>query len=172
MKQGLIHIYHGNGKGKSTAAVGLAVRASGAQLKAAVFQFLKGTVSSETKQLAKLDIPTFKESSTTKFVFQMNREERSAYQALQEKLFQSAVSQSKELDLLVLDELLDALGTGMLREDSVLAFLKEKPSGLEVVLTGRNPSEKLIALADYVTFFEAQKHPFEKGISGRKGIEF
>lgn len=172
MKKGLIHIYHGFGKGKSTACMGLAVRSIGADFRTQVYQFLKGTTSHEEAPMRKLGIETFKDKSTTKFVFQMSEEEKEVYKTHQLALFEQAVAASEHLDLLIMDELLDAIGTGVLEEAMILDFLKNKRESLEVVISGRNPSEAMVAISDYCTFFDAQKHPFDTGISARRGIEF
>lgn len=171
---GLIHIYCGDGKGKTTAAFGLAVRAAGAGLKVAVLQFLKSGTSSEIQQLKKMEniriIPPY---LVGKFTFQMNDEEKALCKQEQTKVFQSAVREviEKGADLFILDEVIGALGTGTLCEEIFLEFLKNKPPHLEVVMTGRNPAPELLELADYVTEMKKRKHPFDAGIQARKGIE-
>lgn len=170
---GLIHIYCGDGKGKTTAAVGLAVRAAGAGKNVVFTQFFKDGSSSEISQLNRLETIHTLHCQTVKKLFRgMNdaeKEKASAdYTALLSRVFQAA----RDADLLVLDEVISACNHGTVPEAMVTAFLRQKPETLEVVLTGRNPSEALLCLADYVTQMQKIKHPFDHGIPARKGIEY
>ncbi len=174
--KGLIHIYTGDGKGKTTAAVGLGVRACGRGLKVLMVQFLKGTPTGEAVSLKALE-PGFelhRGAGTGKFTWEMSEEEKAQTAAEQHSLLEYAVSsvESGEIDLLILDEALGAVATGMLSKDAVVEFVKNKPRDLELVLTGRGPFQELVELADYVSEIKAVKHPAEKGINARKGIEF
>lgn len=170
MEKGLIHLYCGDGKGKSTAAMGLCLRALGAGKKVVLAQFLKDGSSSELVPLAKLGAEILPCPSAKKFVFQMNNEEKQSLREESLGLFQKAVG--LPCDLLVLDEACGAVGTGILPEDVLLDFLKNKADGQEVVLTGRDPSPQLLALADYVSEVCKRKHPYDQGIPARRGIEF
>jgi cob(I)alamin adenosyltransferase len=109
----------------------------------------------------------------TKFSFQMTEEEKKDMRQRHDALLQEVTARCREdgTDLLVLDEALGAVGTGLLDEDLLLDFLDHKPAHLEVVLTGRNPSPALLERADYVTEMVKRKHPFDKGIPARDGIE-
>lgn len=169
--KGLIHIYTGDGKGKTTASVGLAVRASGAGKKVAFAQFMKGRPTSEIKQLEKLGITIIKAGTITKFVPYMTAEERAQSAGEQMAGFEAAINMAADLDVLVLDEMISAVTTGMIPEVRLLAFLRGKPAGLEVVLTGRDVPESIAALADYLSDIRAVKHPYDQGIQARKGIE-
>lgn len=170
--KGRIHIYAGNGKGKTTAAVGLAVRARGAGKRVIFFQFMKGRPSAEIPMLEALGIETFRDADKTKFVFQMNDTEKSEYRASQNSLFRQAVEKSTDCDLLVVDELTSAVSSGMLAENEVLTFLDNKPHKLEVAVTGRDPSEELLRRAEYVSVIQCVRHPYENGVTAREGIEF
>lgn len=171
---GLIHIYCGEGKGKTSAALGLALRAAGAGMKVLFVQFLKDGSSSEISMLQRLGIGTACCSDIRKFVFQMTEAER--FQAGEEysRLLSAAVSRCWEegFGLLVLDEVLPTCRLGLVPEEALMDFLRSKPSELEVVLTGREPSPALLELADYVTEMKKLRHPYDRGIQARKGIEF
>lgn len=172
--KGLIHIYHGDGKGKTTCAMGLALRNLAYDNKILIAQFLKDGTSGECRMLEKYDnVKLLSANPFSKFTFQMNDEEKSITKESINKMFDLAVSYCVEnsVDLLIFDEVCASITTGMLNEDKVINFLKTKPEKLEVVMTGRNPSERLIELADYVSHIEKQKHPFDKGIPAREGIE-
>ncbi|HNZ63493.1 MAG TPA: cob(I)yrinic acid a,c-diamide adenosyltransferase [Bacillota bacterium] len=172
-KLGLIHIYCGDGKGKTTAVTGLAVRARGSGLNVLMTQFLKSGTSGELKPLRDLGVEVISGKYSQKFVFMMNEEEKAETKAQCEKRFREVTAKSREgVDLLILDEVMAAITTGMLAEQDVIDFLKTKPEHLEVALTGRGPSQALIDLADYVSEVVMRKHPYEtSGLLGRKGIE-
>lgn len=170
-KKGLIHIYTGDGKGKTTASVGLAVRASGAGRKVAFVQFMKGMPSSEIKQLKALGVTVVKAGTITKFVPYMTDEERAQCAEEQMNGFAKAVAMAPDIDVLVLDEMISAVTTGMIPEERLLDFLRDKPAKLEVVMTGRDVPKAIAALADYLSDIRAVKHPYEQGIPARKGIE-
>ncbi len=170
---GLIHIYCGDGKGKTTASAGLAVRARGRGLNVLLTQFLKSGTSGELEPLRSLGVEIISGSYSQKFVFMMNDEEKAETRRLCESQFHEATARSREgIDLLILDEVMGAIATGMLEEQEVIGFLQAKPPNLEVVLTGRDPSQALIDLADYVSEVVMRKHPYEtSGLIGRVGIE-
>ncbi len=174
MKQSCIHIYCGDGKGKSTAAMGLALRAAGSGEKVLITQFLKDGTSSELKILKTL--PQIKVLTCEKnfgFFWNMTEKEkeeaRKAYRGLFDQATETA--RQEQVFLLVMDEFTAAYNHGLLDQEKALAFLKERPKNLEVVLTGRNPAPELVELADYVSEIQKRKHPFDKGLSARKGIE-
>lgn len=171
MATGLIHVYTGDGKGKTTASVGLAVRAAGAGKKVAFVQFMKGTESSEIQPLRSLGVTVVKAGTITKFVPYMTEEERAQCVAEQAAGFAAAEELAGKLDVLVMDEIMSAVTTGMIPEARLVAFLRGKPAALEVVLTGRNVPDAVAELADYLSDIGAVKHPYTKGIAARKGIE-
>jgi cob(I)alamin adenosyltransferase len=173
-KLGLIHIYTGNGKGKTTASLGLILRASGRGLKVVLGQFLKGRETGELRTLSLLPgVTVFRGKPLTKFSFQMNEQEKAEVLRSHNAFIQELASycRKEETDLLVLDEVIGACGTHLLDESLLIDFLKHKPEHLEVVMTGRNPSSELLKLADYVSEVCKRKHPFDKGIPAREGIE-
>ena len=170
---GLIHIYCGDGKGKTTAAVGLAVRAAGAGKKVVFTQFLKDGSSSEISVLQSIDnIKTIHCDTVRGFWYRMDAAQKAQAGKDYTKLFENAAELAREADLLIMDEIISACGHGAVREAAVLDYLRSKPDGLEVVLTGRDPSEELIDLADYVSEIRKIKHPYDRGITAREGIEF
>ena len=173
-KLGLIHIYTGDGKGKTTAALGLILRASGRGLKVVLGQFLKGRETGELRTLALLPgVKVFRGKPLTKFSFQMNEQEKADVLQCHNEFIKelAAYCKTEDIDLLVLDEVIGACGTRLLDESLLIDFLKHKPEHLEVAMTGRNPSKELLELADYVSEVCKRKHPFDKGIPAREGIE-
>lgn len=171
---GLIHIYCGDGKGKTTAAIGLAVRCSGHGNKVLLVQFLKSRPTGELTSLALLPgIELLRGKETKKFTFQMNAEEKAEVLKEHVALFARVRQKCREeqVDLLILDEIIGACNTGVFPLAELLSFLRSKPQELEVVLTGRNPAPQLVELADYVSEICKRKHPFDKGIAARTGVE-
>lgn len=171
---GLIHIYCGDGKGKTTAAVGLAVRCAGRGNKVLLVQFLKSRDSGELYSLAKLpDIEVMRGKESQKFTFQMNEEEKHALLIEHNKMFEQVLAKIKNggYSLLILDEVIGALNAKVFEMPKLIEFLRHKPENLEVVLTGRNPAPELVEIADYVSEMRKVKHPMDKGIMAREGIE-
>jgi len=171
---GLIHIYCGDGKGKTTAAVGLAVRCAGRGNKVLLVQFLKSRDSGELYSLAKLpDIEVMRGKESKKFTFQMNEEEKHALLIEHNKMFEQVLAKIKNggYSLLILDEVIGALNAKVFEMQKLTEFLRHKPENLEVVLTGRNPAPELVEIADYVSEMRKVKHPMDKGIMAREGIE-
>ena len=171
---GLIHIYCGDGKGKTTAAVGLAVRCAGRGNKVLLVQFLKSRDSGELYSLAKLpDIEVMRGKGSKKFTFQMNEEEKHALLIEHNKMFEQVLAKIKNggYSLLILDEVIGALNAKVFEMPKLIEFLRHKPENLEVVLTGRNPAQELVEIADYVSEMRKVKHPMDKGIMAREGIE-
>jgi cob(I)alamin adenosyltransferase len=176
MLRGLIHIYTGDGKGKTTAALGLSLRACGRGFKVGLIQFLKGMETGELDVLAGLgsSYQIYRNKGITKFVKDMNDAEIREAENDVRNLWELAKSMGSDgqCDILILDEVMAAIVTGLLPLNDILNWLREKPAGLEVVLTGRDAPPALLDLADYVSEIKAVKHPYEKGIAARKGIEF
>ena len=170
-----VHLYCGDGKGKTTAALGLGLRCCGSGGRVLLAQFLKGSGSSELNGIEKLEgFVVLPGPAQVKFTFQMTEEERREAAGFWLSFFRRAVSQAVEggYRLLILDELAGGVSLGRVPEEEAAAFLKNRPEELEVVLTGRNPSEALLARGDYVTRMEAVRHPYEKGIGAREGVEY
>lgn len=171
---GLIHLYCGDGKGKTTAAAGLSIRAAGAGKRVLFVQFFKNGTSSEVKSLRQLETVRTMHSEIPHHRFsKMEEQERLQARNDYRRLLKDALETAREgLDLLVLDEVISACNHGIVPEETLIDFLRTKPERLEVVLTGRNPSAALLALADYVTEMRKIKHPYDQGVRARLGIEF
>lgn len=174
-EQGLVHIYCGNGKGKTTAAMGLALRALGQGNQVVIVQFLKKRATGEIKILEQMErIHLFRGKAGDHFTSAMTPEEKKSTKEIHEKNFASAqqLIASGKCDILVLDEILDAVAKDMFEEERLCSFLKHRPSSLEVILTGREASSAVRKYADYITRMEKERHPFDRGISAREGIEY
>lgn len=172
--KGLIHIYEGDGKGKTTCAVGLAVRCAGNNQKVLFTQFLKDGTSKELNILKEIkQIEVFSATKNFGFTFQMTKEQKEQAAAYYQSYFKNIIKKIGELnyDMLVMDEFMAAYQAEFVDHTIALEFLKNKPEQLEVVLTGRNPSEELIQLADYHSKIKKIKHPYDLGIPARDGIE-
>ena len=175
MNKGLIHIYTGDGKGKTTATTGLAVRFAGTGGRVLFCRFLKTNDSGELEILK--NIPEIKLTDNPK-VFHMIRlkEGKIPEGAAQyyKDVFDKAVKEAEGggYGLLIMDELIGAVNLGFINVKDVLDFLKSRPDSLEVAMTGRNPAPELIKAADYVSEIKKIKHPYDEGIKARKGIEF
>ena len=170
-----IHIYCGDGKGKTTAAIGLAVRAAGSGKKVLVTRFLKTDHSGEVNSLKALpEIEVTPCERSFGFFTNMTGEQKKEAKAYYSGLLETTLMKAGEgdFDLLVLDEIMAVCNYGLVEERQVLDFLKSRPEKLEVVLTGRNPSESLLDVSDYVSEVRKVKHPYDKGIKARKGIEY
>ena len=171
---GLIHIYCGDGKGKTTSALGLAIRCAGHGNHVLIVQFLKSRPTGELKSLTLIPgIELMRGKETKKFTFQMTAEEKAQVLVEHLALFDKVKEKcaTEHIDLLIFEEVIGAVTKGVFDNDILVDFLKGKPAELEVVLTGRNPAAELVELADYVSEICKRKHPFEKGIAARTGIE-
>ena len=171
----MIHIYYGDGKGKTTAAAGLAVRAAGSKMKVLFVQFLKTEFSGERNVLKELDNVTVTSCPLElKFTTEMTEAEKQQTSVLFRGIFErsAATALSDRYDMVVFDEVFDIINEGMLSEAEVYEFITNAPKSIEIVLTGHNPSQRFLDEADYVTEMKKIKHPFDKGLTGRIGIEF
>lgn len=171
---GLIHIYYGNGKGKTTTGMGLITRAAGYGYRVLLYQFMKNNKTSERKILEKVPNITIVDGlEQEKFSFQMTEEEKAERRKFYNSQFRMVTKKAAEehYDVLFMDETIYTISAGLLDEQLVLDFLASKPENLEVILTGNTPSQKMIDAADYVSEIRKIKHPFEKGQRARKGIE-
>lgn len=173
LKRGFIQIYTGNGKGKTTAALGVAVRAAGAGLKTYIIQFMKDFPYSESNSLKQLsEWVTIEKVGKDDYVFRKEpppKEEiekaRLALESAREKML------SGNYDLVILDEICVAIYFGLFHVEDVLQFIDSKPENVELVLTGRYCPQILIDRADLVTEMQEVKHYYQKGILSRKGID-
>lgn len=167
----MIHLYCGNGKGKTTAAMGLALRAAGRGERVVIAQFLKGADSGERYALAKLpQVELLPLPEQVKFTFQMNEQERLEASRRFRALLEVARERAKDCFLLVLDEACAAVNSGLLPLEELLDCLDNL--ACEIVLTGRDPAPQLLERADYITQMEPLRHPYQRGITARKGIEW
>lgn len=170
-----VHIYCGDGKGKTSAAVGLAVRAAGRGKKVLMVRFLKNEDSGEVEALKYIPRICVKPCEKSfGFFWQMTREEKEQAREYFGKLFRQSWREALEkgVDMVVLDEIMAACRYGLVPEGEVVQCLRTRPGTLEVVLTGRDPSDELIKLADYVSDIRKEKHPFDRGLPAREGIEY
>ena len=173
---GMIHVYYGNGKGKTTAALGLALRAAGCGKNVVVVQFLKNWNCGELSSLERLpNVTVFRgKSAGSMFVRDMDDDEKAAAKAGHDKNLRMAIEllEKGKCDLLVLDEAIDAFQLGVLDAELFEGLLDSKPEPLELVITGHIPDKRLLDRADYVTEMVKHKHPYDRGVSARRGIEF
>jgi cob(I)alamin adenosyltransferase len=176
-RDGLVHIYTGDGKGKTTASIGLAVRAAGQGLKVLFVQFFKeDKVASGEKEIFRNiieGIELVRSNVRHPFFTGVDTDEDSVRASVLETFklaTEKAVDQN--VDLLVFDEILGAVNGEWLGIDVLTDFLTTRPANMEVVLTGRNAPVDLVKIADYVTEMLSIKHPFDSGHKARKGIEF
>lgn len=170
MKQGLIHLYYGEGKGKTTAAMGLALRAIYAGKKVVILQFLKGRASGEIILLEQLGAKIYRGKYGSAFVAEMSDAERAETRALHMRNLQAAAEENA--DVLILDEVCAVWQLDMAERVRLREIVLQKPPEQEVILTGRKPAAWMIEAADYCTEMKCHKHPFQKGIAAREGVEF
>lgn len=175
MQKGLIHVYYGYGKGKTTAALGLALRTAGCGKKVVLVQFLKDSKTSELNCLQLLpNITVLRGTAAKAFVRDMTPEQLEETKKIQDANLSKALDivRPGDCDLLILDEALDAYQLGLLDGALFLELVFNKPDALELVVTGHKPDDIIISRADYVTEMVKIKHPYDKGMKARKGIEF
>ena len=169
-QMGLLHLYYGDGKGKTTAAMGLALRALGSGKRVVIVQFLKGGRSGEIPLLEQLGAKVYRGKAGQKFVFQMNEAEKAATRALQDANLAAAMAEPA--DLLILDEAGSAWELDMVDPELLQRAVRERPAGQECVLTAHQPPQWMLDEADYVTEMKCHRHPYQKGVPARKGIEY
>lgn len=172
----MIHIYCGDGKGKTTAGMGLCLRAAGAGKSVLIYQFLKDNTSSERKILEQIPgIKLMRGPDEMKFIFRMTPEEKAAlkrsYAEMLDGLMRKVETGQLSAEVIFLDEVLYAVSRGMVEETSLLALLKAG-ADREWILTGRYEGGLLFEAADYISEIHKKKHPFDNGTAARKGIEY
>jgi cob(I)alamin adenosyltransferase len=172
-RKGLVLLHTGNGKGKSTAAFGQALRAAGQGLKVCIVQFIKGqSRTGEAKAFAALADRVEFHVKGSGFTWQQKdkdelvRVAREAFAFAREKIL------SGSFDMVVLDELTYLVNYGMVNEEEVLELIRQRPAGMHLVITGRDAGEKLMAAADLVSEVRMIKHPYDAGVMAQKGIEY
>ena len=179
LEKGLVQIYTGDGKGKTTAAFGLALRAAGQGNKVLIYQFLKPPSLDIGERFAlqlgavrirveALDVPWDMAKS-----FDDKKQVAQAKAAISEALDRIAQTAEKKFyDVLILDEIVFCLSKGLAKLEDIKNVIDKRDPAVEIVLTGRGATKELIAMADLVTEMKNIKHPFDKGIGARRGIEF
>jgi len=175
-EDGLVIVYTGNGKGKTTAALGLSLRAIGYEHKVCMLQFIKGSWHYGEMDSSKKLSPNFELIAVGKgFVGILDdtspREEHEKYAVEALKICREKVF-SEKYDVVILDEVNYAINLGLLDVNEIIKLIKEKPKKLDLVLTGNHAKDEIIELADLVTEMKEIKHPFKSGIKAKKGIDF
>lgn len=173
-KLGLVHIYFGDGKGKTTASMGIAARSAGCGYNVLIAQFLKDGDSSEFNCFKNMEnIKIFTGKCEKGFTFKMTPEQKKRVCDECRERFDTVKNlfYKGECEVIVLDEILDAINCGFIKEEELTSFLNETKDKAEVIITGRDPGEALCEKADYITEIKKVKHPYDKGVPARKGIE-
>ena len=172
MRKGIIHVYTGPGKGKTTAALGLGLRASGAGFKVHMLQFMKGRRYSEIDAIENIPNFTISQHGRDEFVSKENPEQIDI--DLAKDGFEEAKKfvKSGKYDVVILDEINVAVDYNLIPVDDVLKLIEEKPEKLELVLTGRYAHPEIVKIADLVTEMLEIKHPYQQGVKARKGVDF
>jgi len=173
LEKGLVQIYTGNGKGKTSAAFGLALRAVGRGLRVFIIQFIKGGFDyGELYAVEKLPNLELKAFGRGKFILEKPPAKEDVRLAEEALVLAEHVVKGGEHDVVVLDEVNVALNLGLIDVGRVLELVRSKPAHVELVLTGRNAPQELIRMADLVTEMREVKHPYNDGFAARKGIEY
>lgn len=175
MNMGLLHVYYGEGKGKTTAAVGLAVRAAGAGNQVIFSQFMKGGPTAELQILGELQqVRILRSARAFPFFGQMTEPQKQELTEIHNRLIRQMLQALREnsCQMLVLDEVTYPVSWGLLDITLLQELLDLARNRAEVVCTGRNPAQWLLEQADYITEMRAVRHPYERGIQARKGIEW
>lgn len=174
-RTGKIHIYMGEGKGKTTAAAGLALRCAGQGGHVLVMQFLKPGDSGELAAFEDVDgVAVLPSPGYYGFTWEMSDRDKEDAANMYSQAMDNLVFSAHQGDfkLIILDEIIAAVSAGILTDEQVLEWLEDLPEGPDIVLTGRYPSEALLAVGDYITEMRKIKHPYDEGLHARKGIEY
>lgn len=170
----MLHIYCGTGKGKTTAAVGLAVRGAGAGMKVRFVQFMKGAYTSELAVLE--NIPGLEIRRCDRdygFFKNMSERDKLDITRCHNELLDHAFSPvHAPFGMIILDEFCSAYTHGLMDKELAKRLVTENKDNAEVILTGRDPAEEFVRAADYISEIRCLRHPYERGISARKGVEF
>ena len=172
MEKGYIHVYTGPGKGKTTAALGLGLRASGAGLKVHMVQFMKGRRYSEIDTIDNITNFTISQHGRDEFVSKENPNQIDIDLAQKGFKYAKEIINNGKYDMIILDEINVAIDYNLITLEDVLKLLEGKPKKLELILTGRDAHPDIIKIADLVTEMLEIKHPYQQGITARKGIDF
>lgn len=171
-EKGNVHIYTGSGKGKTTAAIGLGIRASGANNKVYMIQFMKGRRYSEINAIEHISNFEIKQFGRDEFVSKENPQKIDIDLANEGFEYAKKIIKNGKYDMLILDELNVAVDFKLIPEEKVLKLIMEKPEKLELVLTGRYAATEFVKIADVVTEMLEIKHPYQRGLIAREGIDF
>jgi len=188
LKKGLVEVYTGNGKGKTTAAIGLAIRAAGRGLKVYIIHFMKSSGYGESNILKNIENirevymgkpyfitkdPKIKEIMKDVVVFEPGNPPKEYMEIIKKAMEESErIIFSGEWDVVILDEIITALYFDLIDVKEVLKMIQKKPDHVELILTGRYAPDEIIKVADLVTEMKEIKHPYQKGIEAREGIEY
>ncbi|MCM8787477.1 MAG: cob(I)yrinic acid a,c-diamide adenosyltransferase [Candidatus Omnitrophica bacterium] len=175
MKKGLIQIYTGDGKGKTTSAVGLAIRARGHNLKVCYVYFHKDPERfgyGEIKCLKKLGVDIFGFAKAHPHFCKKTKTSKIYNECHKGLKFIEKIFIEKKYDIFIIDEIFISLRDGFISEEELIQLLKKKPKNLELILTGRGATQKIIDKADLVSEIRKIKHPYDVGVANRKGIDF
>jgi len=171
-EKGFVHVYTGPGKGKTTAALGLGLRAAGADLKVYMIQFMKGRRYSELDAARHLHNFTIVQYGRDEFVSKEKPEQIDIDLAHKGLAHAKKIVKDGKYDLVILDEINVAVDYNLISLDDVMQLVKEKPKKVELVLTGRYAPPELVKSADLVTEMLEIKHPYQRGVLARKGIDY
>lgn len=179
LEKGLVQVYTGDGKGKTTAAFGLALRAAGQNNKVLVYQFLKPPSLDIGERLA-LDsgvVAIEVESLDAPWDMAKSLDDKDAFAKMQSAIGEALeriaqMAEKRSYDLLILDEIVFCLGKGLAKLEDIKGIIDRKDPAVEIVMTGRGATQDLLDLADLVTEMKNVKHPFDKGVVARRGIEY
>ena len=180
MSRGLLHLYIGDGQGKTSAAVGLATRSAGGGMSVVFAQFLKGNNTGEVVSLETLGAKIFRSGQDFGFVWDMSAGQRDEFRKEQGRILTEVcsifgaggVQGATSPTIIVLDEVLDAITMNLVDEGLLRDFIDNKREGVELVLTGHEAPDWVCEIADYITVMKKVKHPYDKGVEARAGIEF
>ncbi|HAT4300301.1 TPA: cob(I)yrinic acid a,c-diamide adenosyltransferase [Clostridium perfringens] len=175
LKEGYVQVYTGNGKGKTTAAMGLAFRAVGDGMEVKVVQFLKSWKTGELESAKRFDnLEILRFEKVKGFTWELNEEELAQLKSEVRVGFDfvKGLVENRGCDILILDEVMASISGGFIGEDEIVELIEKKPKDMELILTGRNVPEKIMEKADLITEMREIKHYYKKGVPAREGIEF
>lgn len=175
MQDGLIHLYYGDGKGKTTAAAGLAVRAAGAGKRVAFAQFMKSRDTGEIKSLQSIEnITIMRNEKQFPFYKKMTSAQKEEQTSIHNRILDAIIkaARNQEYDLIIFDEITYPYQWELMDNEKFRDFLLSEHGRIEIVCTGRNPDAFFLECADYITEMKCIRHPYTKGVQAREGIEY
>jgi len=172
-RRGMVQVYTGDGKGKTTAALGLGLRAAGHGFRVHMIMFMKGRINyGELEAVKRIPNFTIRAFGRPEFVDRRNPDPRDIQLAREALQHAREVMEQGEVDFLILDEVNCAIDWGLIPEKEVIELIRRRPPHMELILTGRYARPSIIALADLVSEVREVKHPYQKGITARRGVEY